>query len=72
MSPVDKFAARLRRMSDGEASLQAWRLADLAGIPAPVGKSGKTTLRIVARQIRLSRDGYEGHRAELLDQIRHL
>ena len=72
MKPAKKFDAILRQMSDQEAMAEALALAGDAGVEMPRGKTGKTSLRIVSRNIRLAKRDYDSHRTVLLHQLNAL
>lgn len=69
MKPAARFASAMRSMTDEQCREVAASLAEVAGILVPVGKSGKTMLRIVARDVRLAVRDYHAHKDALLDQL---
>lgn len=69
MKPAKEFAAVMRLMTEAECREIATSIAAEAGLIFPVGKTGKTALRIVAREARLKVRSYTDHRDALLNQL---
>lgn len=69
MKPAKEFADVMRTMTDEQCRQVAAQIAEVAGILAPVGKTGKTMLRIVAREARLAVRDYHTHKDTLLAQL---
>ena len=69
MKPAKKFAVTMRAMTDEQCREIAANIAAEVGVIFPLGKTGKTALRIVAREARLAAGHYTDHKEALLNQL---